>query len=281
MGAHKQTRGQVLNRELPAGFHGSRPDPSYLTGYRSYIICTSPRSGSTLLCKLLAATGRSGVPESHFHDPSISDWLGYYGLRREQFTTERDALNAAFSAALKQGTGDTGLFGLRLQRHSFCFFIQQLEVLYPDRLSDTARLEAAFGKTLFIHLTREDKLEQAVSFVKARQTGLWHMAPDGTEIERLSPAEQPVYDADAIAEQLRYFNAADDDWKTWFATQQIEPLRVTYEALSADPRWQLARILACLGIKHEPDENLPLPVAKLADTTNREWTERFRRENFS
>ncbi|HBF29284.1 Stf0 family sulfotransferase, partial [Rhizobium sp.] len=28
--------------------------------FSSYVICTSPRSGSTLLCKLLAATGISG-----------------------------------------------------------------------------------------------------------------------------------------------------------------------------------------------------------------------------
>ncbi|MBT6203829.1 MAG: sulfotransferase, partial [Rhodospirillaceae bacterium] len=41
--------------------------------YQSYVICTSPRSGSTLLCSLLAATGLAGNPCSHFHDPSISE----------------------------------------------------------------------------------------------------------------------------------------------------------------------------------------------------------------
>lgn len=39
--------------------------------YRAYVICTSPRSGSTLLCKLLAATGQAGKPKSYFHKPDL------------------------------------------------------------------------------------------------------------------------------------------------------------------------------------------------------------------
>ena len=40
--------------------------------YESYVLCTSPRSGSTLLCKLLAATGVAGNPDSYFHRPAVS-----------------------------------------------------------------------------------------------------------------------------------------------------------------------------------------------------------------
>ena len=29
---------------------------------------------------------------------------------------------------------------------------------------------------------------------KAQQTGLWHIAPDGTELERVAPAQEPHYD---------------------------------------------------------------------------------------
>ena len=243
--------------------------------YQSYVICTSPRSGSTLLCKLLGATGRSGLPGSHFHDPSLSDWLSYHGLRREQFATERDALKAVFSAAVRTGTGDTGMFGLRLQRHSFDFFMRKLELLHPDRPGAKARFQAAFGETLFIHLTRENKLEQAISYVKASQTGLWHMAPDGTELERLSAPREPVYDAKAIGQQLAGFTAADKDWKAWFAGAGIEALRLTYDELSEAPQSALARVLRRLGVEHAPPDDQALPVAKLADATNQAWAERF------
>ena len=243
--------------------------------YKSYIICTSPRSGSTLLCGLLAATGKSGNPGSHFHIPSISNWLKSYNLSRDDYASDRDAVSAVFEAAYKQGTGNTGLFGLRLQRGSFDFFIQQVGVLYPEADSDLERIQAVFGATLFIHLTRPNKLDQAISRVKATQTGLWHRAADGTEMERLSAPKDPVYDQAQIAQYLAELTALDEAWVNWFAKENLKPLCVSYDELSADPEFVLAQILDKLGLDGEIAHGISPPVAKLADATNRIWAERF------
>lgn len=215
--------------------------------FQSYIICTSPRSGSTLLCKLLAATGKSGNPGSHFHNPSIADWKRYYGLTAEDFSSERAALMAIFDAARTRGTGNTGIFGLRLQRRSYNFFMQQMDVLHPGLSSDVEHIRAGFGNTLFIHLTRGNKLEQAISLVKATQTGLWHIAPDGTELERTSDPQDPVYDANLIAQNLAELTTLDQEWNDWFTRENLEPLRVTYDTLSANPAEALAGLLDRLG----------------------------------
>ena len=169
-----------------------------LAEHDSYIICTSPRSGSTLLCKLLASTGVAGKPDSHFHEPSLERWLDYYDLRPDPAVSKKQRLSMIFAAAISEGSADTGIFGLRLQRHSFAFFMKQLAVLHPESDGEYGRFQAAFGRTLFVHLTRTDKVAQAVSYVKAQQTGLWHMAPDGTELERLAPPKDPVYDLSLI-----------------------------------------------------------------------------------
>ena len=245
---------------------------------QSYIICTSPRSGSTLLCKLLAASGIAGNPGSHFHDPSIDEWLGYYDLVRDDYASDLDLLGAIFNAARSCGSRDTGVFGLRLQRHSFDFFMQQLAILHPGLASDRHRLNAAFGDTLFIHLTRPDKLEQAVSYVKANQTGLWHMAPDGTELERLSEPCEPVYDAAAIADSLVELTAADAAWQDWFSEQNIEPYKINYDELSADPLVVLTNLLERLGLDRTAATGIEPGTAKLADTTSGEWVARFRAE---
>jgi LPS sulfotransferase NodH len=139
-----------------------------------------------LLCKLLAATGISGEPDSHFHSPSVSDWTGYYNIVAEDFDSERELLSAIFKAARDRGTGRTDMCGLRMQGHSFDYFMQKLRVLHESCLCDSERIQVAFGKTLFIHLTRLNKLDQAISYVKASQSGLWHKAPDGTELARVS-----------------------------------------------------------------------------------------------
>ena len=236
---------------------------------RSYIICTSPRSGSTLLCKLLSGTSRAGLPESYFHDSSLAEWLSYYGLCGEQYASERDALVAVFSAAYDHGSSQTGIFGLRLQRHSFDFFMQKLEILHPSSTNDKSRLQDAFGDTLFIHLTRENKLDQAISYVKASQTGLWHIAPDGAELERLSEPKEPVYDERAIANQLSLSKMMDEEWEAWFCDASIEPLRVTYDQLTSNPKDVLARIFENLGVECEYRDDAKLPVAKLTNATNK------------
>lgn len=245
---------------------------------QSYVICTSPRSGSTLLCRLLQEAGGAGFPDSHFHEPSLEKWLGHYGFRKEQFSDPKEALTTVFHAALKYGKGKSTVFGLRLQRHSFDYFRQQLSVLHPSLPDDKSRINAAFGNTLFIHLTRQSKLDQAISYVRAKQSGLWHMAPDGTEIERLSEPKDPVYDAAAISSQLELLEQMETDWQTWFRAESIKPLCVTYDELSAAPYATLVRVLDALGLEHGGNAEIMPPTAKLADAINREWAERFRQE---
>ncbi|MGK9287127.1 Stf0 family sulfotransferase [Sinorhizobium meliloti] len=249
-----------------------------MSKFDSYVICTSPRSGSTLLCKLLAATGVSGNPGSYFHRPSVSEWLAYFGLAPEASAPESDTLAMIFQEAIAKGRLDTGMFGLRLQRHSFDFFVQKRAVLHSEPAGDLKRFEAAFGRTLFIHLTRLDKVQQAVSHVKAEQTGLWHMAPDGTELERLAPPRVPVYNAEDIRACYDRLTTFDRDWNNWFDMQGIEPLRITYGALSSDPIETLREILGQLGLNRGAASGVVPGVAKLADETSQDWAARFRLE---
>lgn len=245
--------------------------------FDAYILCTSPRSGSTLLCTLLRGSG-AGCPDSHFHEPSLDAWLVYHDLRKADFSGREAALKAVFRSACVEGKGDSDIFGLRMQGHSFPFFREQLAALHPSASGDLARIEAAFGRTLLIHLTRENKLDQAISYVKAQQSGLWHRAADGAELERLSEPKEPFYDADAIAAQLVIFRDMDAAWSQWFASEAINPVRVTYDALATAPYAVLQRILEALGVAGHCDDQQTPPVAKLADEVNLEWARRFRAE---
>jgi len=243
--------------------------------YQSYIICTTPRSGSTLLCKMLAATDCAGVPESHFHVPSVERWLAAYRLDGSAFASRRDALAAIFQAAIVRGKGTTNLFGLRMQRGSFEYFARQLEALVPGGMSDVERIEAVFGRTLFIHLSRPDRLDQAISRLRAEQTGLWHLRSDGTELERRAPHKAERFDAPAIALQMKELAELDDAWIRWFDQEAIEPLKISYPELSNDPQTELSRVLTALGLNPVLAEGVEVPTAKLADAESLIWRERF------
>jgi trehalose 2-sulfotransferase len=201
-----------------------------------------------------------------------------FGSRSHPSAPDRELLEAIFRTAIAKGTLDTGIFGLRLQRQSFDFFTEKLVVLYPRHSNHLERFQAAFGRTLFVHLTRRDKVAQAVSYVKARRTGLWHAAPDGTELERLSRPQEPAYDASEIRTRLDEMTAHDGNWEHWFAGSEIDPLKITYEELSAGPTNTLRAMLDRLGLERDAADGIEPAVAKLGDDTNQDWVARFRSE---
>ena len=229
----------------------------------------------------MEATGQSGVPQSYFHEPSLASWCDNFGLSHQQFSSKKDTLSALFDTAIHRGTGDTGVFGLRLQRHSFAFFIQQLRYLHPELASDVQRIQAVFGNTLFIYLTRPNKLDQAISRLKAEQTGLWHRAADGSELERLTPPREAVYDSAGIARHIAELTRFDEEWLAWFERENLSPFRISYEALSVAPLNALETVLSMLGLDREISRDVSPPTAKLSDDVSRAWAERYHKERAS
>ena len=243
----------------------------------SYIICTTPRSGSTLLCDLLAAAG-AGAPDSFFMPDPDPAWVREWGLPDRGGPGEAEAAAAFLRAAIRAGRGGTPVFGLRLMRAHLDGLSALVGTAFPGLPSDRARLEAAFGAMLCIHLARADKLAQAVSAVKAEQTGLWHVAPDGNEIERLAPPAPPRYDFARIASRQAELERDDAAWAAWFQAQGIAPLRIGYEELSANPAAAVARICTALGLPAPAPGSLRPGTARLADAVSADWMHRFRQD---
>lgn len=244
--------------------------------FDGYIICGTPRTGSTLLCNLLASTKTSGNPDSFYGRKFMRAWAEEWRLPDPGTMSERDFNLAYLNAAVAAGKGGTGIFGLRLMRENLDELSADLDQVFPQLPSDRARFEKAFGRILYIHLSREDKLAQAISLVKAEQTGLWHRAPDGTEIERLAPPEDPHYDFARIHREVLELESYDTAWNSWFAAQSIEPLRIGYEALSANPAAALISICEALGVQAPDARDIKPGVAKLADETSLDWMRRYR-----
>ena len=241
-----------------------------------YIICGTPRTGSTLLCNLLASTKTTGNPDSFYGRKFMSWWAEEWRLPGRDTMGERDFNIAYLNAAVAAGKGGTGIFGLRLMRENLDELSAILDQVFPQLPSDKTRLERAFGRIFYIHLSREDKLAQAISLVKAEQTGLWHMAPDGTEIERLAPPEEPEYDFARINREVQELERYDTAWNSWFAAQGIEPRCIGYETLSANPAAALIGICEALGVQAPNARDVRPGVAKLADETSLDWMRRYR-----
>lgn len=130
----------------------------------SYLLCASPRTASTLLCTLLEATGVAGNPDSYFNARWMPDCAADWNVPAPVDPTDAATNRAYLDAVLVAGTAGTGMFGLRLMYKNLSDLLIRLGTLYPDLPDDPARLAAAFNTPRYIHLSRRDKLAQAVSY---------------------------------------------------------------------------------------------------------------------
>lgn len=250
--------------------------PDYATP-DAYVLCSNPRSGTTLICDLLRQTGVAGTPESYFRQKSLADWCRAWGIAGEVRPTDAGFSKAYLSAMQLAGRSGTQTFGLRLMGPDLTFACDWLARLHPTAQTDRARFEAAIGTTRYIHLSRTDKLAEAVSYLRAEQTGLWHSNPDGGDIERIQPTEPDGYDASRITERMEMLQAYDETWKRWFAAQGLDPLRLSYEALSEDALGSLRKILSYIGKDQKNTDHVSPGTRRLADETSAAWIAKYRR----
>jgi len=249
-----------------------------MTHTRAYIICTTPRSGSTLLCDLLTDTGLAGRPDSFFRREDMFEWANHFAVPVAKWEGEHEFDLSYLAAVRREGSGGSPIFGMRLMWESVAGLSNRLRLFFPGLENDRARFQSAFDSPLYLHLAREDKVAQAISRLKAEQTGLWHVFADGSERERIKTGHGPVYDFRSLSKQITTLEEQDAAWANWFTRQEIEPLRITYEALSSDPASQLAGVLSALGLDPAIAEIAQPRTARLADSESEEWASRFRAE---
>jgi trehalose 2-sulfotransferase len=229
----------------------------------SYLVCGTPRSGTSLLCGLLAGTGVAGRPEEYFwrgDEPSWSERWGVSGFA--------DYLRAAIA----HGSTPNGVFGAKVMWGYLPDLLGKLAALPGGRgLDERALLEQAFPGLRCLWIWREDVVAQAVSWSKAIQTNVWSAADD-----RAPPSTPPRFDFRQIDELVGEATAGRAGWERWFCEHAIDPLPIRYEELVADKAGTTRRALAFLGIAVPADLRIQVSTARQADALNRQWAARYR-----
>jgi LPS sulfotransferase NodH len=243
---------------------------------KSLLVCATPRSGSTLLCALLDGTGVAGRPQEFFERLASS---GLPRQPREYFHGVDDAELLGLLAptdpgepdpgdpipqALGEGTTDNGVFAAKLMWTHLLDLAERL-----GRAPDAALLAERFPDPRYVHVSREDKLAQAVSLWRAVQTREWRA---GDVIDR----DAAVYHGGAIAHLATQLAEQDDAWRAWFDANAVEPITVRYEELADDPQAVVAGVLGRLdvGSAEIPEP----PLRRQGDDRSARWVERARAE---
>ena len=244
--------------------HDTVPPRAPVPPERPYVVCSTPRSGSTLLCRGLAAAGVAGVPLEYFHP-----------IWREQLSARWGAasLTEYVQALYAHRTTPAGVFGTKLHW-------DQLYTLRAELLG-LPRAEPAYGPSAdfledvlpgvrYVRIVRLDVDRQAVS--------LWSALSSGMFSARVGEEPRPgevTYDFEGIDRCRRIVENGEVHWDRFFAVNGIEPLKVTYEHFADAYAETIERVVRWL-VPEVEDVHVPAPASrKLADDRSTAMVERF------
>jgi LPS sulfotransferase NodH len=270
------------------------------TPQRAYIVCSTQRSGSTLLCELLESTGVAGRPKEFFEAVAITgvpphpgDYLAGLprtgaGIRDDGTPTEAppysdlrglDSYAEHLTRSFATGTTPNGVFATKLM------FRQLIEVEKLARSLDQYReldgaelLNAMLGNPLYIWHRRNDKVRQAISLWRALQTRAWRAEREAggespEQAQRARPAPTDLrYSFEGIDHLVYALSADDRGWNRFFESHGIRPLVVSYEDdLERDQLGTVSRVLAAIGVAAPADWRPGDSMTRQADSLNAEW----------
>jgi trehalose 2-sulfotransferase len=217
--------------------------PPFFGRPRTYLIASTPRSGSHFLGHILHTSGEWSAPLEYFNKANLEKWRRLLRAKTNQ---------EIFQNLFQRRTHPTGWFGLKAHWRQF------------SQLATDEQFIGWLALERFVHVYRRDEIAQAVSLVIARQTNAW--------ISFHEKAKEPKYSFADISKAIAYIRTEIAAWNAYFSSRRVEPLVLEYEALIENPDIALEAMRGAFGIPSIRLEKLltELPERQ-ATPLNEEW----------
>lgn len=243
----------------------------------SYILTSTPRTGSSLLCEGLIKTQVAGNPWEVFSPGSEAEWRAEVGV------SMGESYGAFVEAAKRYGTRGHA-YGLKIHWMDVATLAHNIG--FRGRPEDV--LEHLFPGALFVNIVRRDRLAQALSWFRALETEKWWRWSGAPPVEPLpsattrwegaSPVEPPPLDPDKVRALMVEIDRQQSEWLRYFHERGITALTVEYEELASDRRGQIGRVLAFLGRDPAAAAAIPDPLMlRQADDLTERWRRAMQR----
>ncbi|MBL7051307.1 sulfotransferase [Candidatus Woesearchaeota archaeon] len=233
---------------------------------KTYIICSSMRSGSTFLGDLLTNTSLLGSPNEHFGDFPMriikSNVINYQEFIRTILSCRQSS---------------NRIFGTKMHYYIF----QQFENFFSSKkeyegFEGSSLVDKIFPNVHYIFLTRKDKISQAVSLYKANNFKIYTL--EKNEHINYKPL---AYNFKLIKQCLKKIEFEEEGWKNFFKNNNIRPLVIIYEDLVKDPTQTCIKILNFMNIPVPNNFKTHSKFVKMFDELSQEFVSKFSGEYLS
>lgn len=213
-----------------------------------YLICSSPRCGSTLLGEMLFETGMAGDPLEYLNNKYMASYV------RQHVPSGNIPIEEYMAMIKRRRTSENGYFGMQIH---FSHFMRTFQ--------NTPHSAGAFVKSYdrVVFLRRKDRVAQAVSLYKSMITGVYssmdleHQTEEEKELFR---SRVVPFDPRPISNTLQRIIGQDMGWMTFLQQQGISYKEMYYEDFVDDYSGQSQDILQYLGLSISDSD---IPVKKL------------------
>lgn len=201
---------------------------------RCVLVTGSFRAGTSFVCSLLGKNGLPSVGNEKFSS--------YFECRHPgSEALLRDKLDATFA------TAQDGLFCAKIMwPHR-----NNLAMALGFERADSAAFAQIFPQARWINIVRRDKIAQAISFWKAKQTDRWHVFKKEEEPE-------VEYDFDGLRAAMAELSVHDRLWRIFYRLAGVTPAEVVYEEFQRNVPEHLARLVDFIGPEHRLTEGDPV-----------------------
>lgn len=211
-----------------------------------YIICSCPRSGSTLLSESLCAMG-IGNPEEYLNPLVASENSLVFRTDFMQPSPQE------YIKRIKAENSRNGVFGVKTH---------YIHLARHPEIHDN--MNHYFPDAKYISITRRRLLRQAISSAKATQSYAWRLQQE--------QKKKPVFSYFSVFKHILIMAQEIELWELFYAKNNIKPYRIIYEDLAEDYYGTMGKVLEFLGIENR---NIPEPpIKKQADSETDEWVRR-------
>lgn len=220
----------------------------------SYIVCSTVRSGSTLLCKTLENLNEFGHPEEYFHRHTLQK------LNLENHPDKfLDYCHSIYNL--------TNSFGIKMHWWQLLDFLK-LARQSPqfEQKGDWEILDTLFPNLNFIYLWRRGVESQAVSAAIASQTGQWEKSyGDQTPTKSIKFKPWKIYEWEkSLQDQNRC-------WRQFFRDNHLNYYEIIYEDLVESFSQEIANVIAHIGVEQGHTNQLEMPTQRQSDATNQRF----------
>jgi len=203
---------------------------------REIVICSTPRSGSTILAEAMYLTGRLGVPDEFFNNDQNNKGDRPHTIFEENYRRVGATSYADYCDKLaRHWASDNGVHSVKMH---FQHFRQALRSGYFDRVLPRSYV--------FIH--RADVAAQAASLAIALKTQRWN--------SRMKSSVEGEVEIDETVLARCFHDLTFDNlrWQAFFRMFNMDPLVLEYEEIAADLAGAVERIAAHAGVELDHDK---------------------------